>query len=427
MQIFSGALEAADWIQGKRYASSKNGLKNIEALLDALGHPEKQLRCIHIAGTNGKGSVSSMTERALRACGFKTGMFTSPYLTSYNDRMRVNGRPMPDDVLVRLTTRIAAVTEDLVAQEIFPTAFELGTALAFLYFAEEKVDFAVIEVGIGGRLDSTNVIVPAVSVIATIGLDHTGMLGDTLPQIASEKAGIIKPGVPAIATAQSEEVNAVFCRIADQNSAPLTLVETPEIIERDAYGSAFRMGGDIIRIHLPGDYQVKNAALSYTALKTLQTLGHPLTDEGILEGLSLARWPARLTWIDNILVDGAHNPQGAAALVDYINEFFADTPRVLVTAMMQDKDYSACAGLYAQAFDNIICTQIDYYRCATAEMMHDAFAAAGRDSQMIPAIPEAIRAAQEMIGADGIIVIAGSLYLAGDAILAIAPDIGQQL
>lgn len=427
MQNFSSALEAADWIQGKRYTSSKNGLKNIEALLDALGHPEQQLRCIHIAGTNGKGSVSSMTERGLRACGFKTGMFTSPYLTQYNDRMRVNGRPMPDDVLVRLTTRIAEVAENLVAQEIFPTAFELGTALAFLYFAEENVDFAVIEVGIGGRLDSTNVITPVVSAIATIGLDHTGMLGDTLPQIASEKAGIIKPGVPAVATMQTEEVNEVFRRTADENAAPLTLVKTPEVIRRDAYGSTFRMGETAVRIHLPGDYQVKNAALSYTVLKTLQSLGYALTDEGILEGLSVARWPARLTWIGNILVDGAHNPQGATALVDYINEFFSDTPRVLVTAMMQDKDYAACAGLYAQAFDNIICTQIDYYRCATAEMMRDAFAASGRDAQTIPSIPDAIRAAQEMIGENGIIVIAGSLYLAGDAILAIAPDIGLQL
>jgi dihydrofolate synthase/folylpolyglutamate synthase len=219
----------------------------------------------------------------------------------------------------------------------------------------------------------------------------------------------------------------VFRRICGEVGAPLTAVETPAVIERDAYGSTFAMGEDIVRIHLPGDYQVKNAALSYTVLKTLQKLGYGLSDEGILKGLSLARWPARLTWVNNVLVDGAHNPQGAAALVEYINEFFADTPRVLVTAMMQDKDFSACAALYAQAFDNIICTQIDYYRCATAEMMHDAFAAVGRSSQMIPAIPEAIAAAKEQMKDGGIIVIAGSLYLAGDAILAIAPDIGEQL
>ena len=427
MQTFTTALEAADWVQGKRYASSKNGLKNIEALLAALGNPEKQLRCIHIAGTNGKGSVSAMTERALRACGMKTGLYTSPYLTQYSDRMRVNGRPMPDETLIRLTTRLAAVVEELLPQEIYPTAFELGTALAFSYFAEEHVDFAIIEVGIGGKLDSTNVITPAVSAIATIGLDHTALLGDTLPAIAAEKAGIIKPGVPCVATAQAEEVMEVFRRVAAGNSAPLTLVERPEVVSRDAYGSSFIVDGETVRISLPGDYQVQNAALSFAILRSLRQQGFDLPMANILQGLSLARWPARLTWVGNVLIDGAHNPQGADALVSYINEFFADTPRILVTAMMQDKDFSACAHRYAQAFDDIICTQIDYYRCATADMMAAAFADVGKSAQTIPAIPAAIEKAREMAGENGIVVIAGSLYLAGDAIAAIAPDIGMQL
>lgn len=427
MQTFFTALEAADWIQGKRYTSSKNGLKNIEMLLAALGNPERQLRCIHIAGTNGKGSVSAMTERALRACGMKTGLYTSPYLTQYGDRMRVNGRPIPDETLIRLTTRLSSVVDELLPQEIYPTAFELGTALAFTYFAEEKVDFAIIEVGIGGKLDSTNVIVPVVSAIATIGLDHTSLLGATLPAIAAEKAGIIKPGVPCVATAQAEEVMEVFRRVCAENNAPFTEVKLPQLLTRDAYGSSFSIDGETVRISLPGEYQVQNAALSFAILRSLRKQGYDLPMTGILEGFSLARWPARLTWVGNVLIDGAHNPQGATALVDYINEFFADTPRVLVTAMMQDKDYATCASLYARAFDNIICTQIDYHRCATAEMMHDAFGAVGRDSQVIPFIPAAIAAAQTMVGNDGIIVIAGSLYLAGDAILALAPTLGAQL
>lgn len=427
MQTFSTALEAADWIQGKRYTSSKNGLKNIEMLLAALGNPERQLRCIHIAGTNGKGSVSAMTERALRACGMKTGLYTSPYLTQYGDRMRVNGRPIPDETLIRLTTRLSSVVDELLPQEIYPTAFELGTALAFTYFAEEKVDFAIIEVGIGGKLDSTNVIVPVVSAIATIGLDHTSLLGDTLPAIAAEKAGIIKPGVPCVATAQAKEVMEVFRRVCAENNAPFTEVKLPQLLTRDAYGSSFSIDGETVRISLPGEYQVQNAALSFAILRSLRKQGYDLPMTGILEGFSLARWPARLTWVGNVLIDGAHNPQGATALVDYINEFFADTPRVLVTAMMQDKDYATCASLYARAFENIICTQIDYHRCATAEMMHDAFGAVGRDSQVIPFIPAAIAAAQTMVGNDGIIVIAGSLYLAGDAILALAPTLGAQL
>ena len=427
MQTFTTALEAADWIQGKRYASSKNGLKNIEMLLAALGNPEKQLRCIHIAGTNGKGSVSAMTERALRACGMKTGLYTSPYLTQYGDRMRVNGRPIPDDALIRIATRLSAVVDELLPQQIYPTAFELGTALAFLYFAEEHVDFAIIEVGIGGRLDSTNVITPVVSAIAAIGLDHTTLLGNTLPEIAAEKAGIIKPDVPCVATAQAAEVMEVFTRTCAEKHAPFTAVERPQLIDRDAYGSRFVIDGETVRISLPGDYQVQNAALSFAILRSLRQQGYALPMSGILEGLALAKWPARLTWVGNVLIDGAHNPQGATALANFIEEFFSDTPRVLVTAMMQDKDYAACAALYARVFDKIICTQIDYYRCATAEMMRDAFAAVGRDAEMIPSIPDAIAAARREMGEDGIIVIAGSLYLAGDAITAIDPTIGNQL
>ena len=427
MHTFSSAQEAADWLQGKRYASAKNGLLNMQALLDALDHPERQLTCIHIAGTNGKGSVSCLTERALRACGKKTGLYTSPYLTKYNDRMRVNGAAMPDDVLIRLTNRLAATAEALVAQGIYPTAFELGTALAFLYFAEEQVDYAVIEVGIGGRLDPTNVITPAVSAIAAIGLDHTAILGDTLPAIAAEKAGIVKPGVPCVATPQDESVMAVFRETCERNHSPFAPAPTPEVTYRDAYGARFAIDGAEFEIRLPGDYQVQNAALSYAILSVLQKRDPDLSLSAVREGFLQARWPARLTWIGNVLIDGAHNPQGATSLTRYVQEFFPDTPRVLVTAMMQDKAFSECAALYARAFDQVICTQIDYHRCATAQMMHDAFAAAGRASDMIPRIPEAIDAARARAGANGIVVVAGSLYLAGDAILHLQPELGHQI
>ncbi len=427
MQTFSSALEAADWIQGKRYASAKNGLDNMRALLDALGHPERRLTCIHIAGTNGKGSVSAMTERALRACGRKTGLYTSPYLTKYNDRMRIDGAAMPDDTLIRLTERLAAATEALVARGVCPTAFELGTALAFLYFAEEQVDYAIIEVGIGGRLDSTNVITPAVSAIAAIGLDHTALLGDTLPAIASEKAGIVKPGVPCVATQQDESVMRVFREACERNHSPFTAVPRPRILHRDAYGCRFAVDGQEIEIHLPGDYQAENAALSFAILRALNDLGHDLPLPAIREGFRLARWPARLTWIGNVLIDGAHNPQGAEALTRYVREYFSGTPKVLVTAMMQDKAFADCAALYARTFDRVICTQIDYHRCAAAQTMHDAFAAAGRDSAVIPNIPEAIDAARAEAGPDGIVVIAGSLYLAGDAISDLQPELGDVL
>ena len=201
----------------------------------------------------------------------------------------------------------------------------------------------------------------------------------------------------------------------------------PEVTFRDAYGARFIIEGEEFEIRLPGDYQVQNAALSYAILAELRKSDPCLSPAGIREGFLQARWPARLTWIGNVLIDGAHNPQGATALTRYVQEFFPDAPRILVTAMMQDKAFAECAALYARAFDQVICTQIDYHRCATAQMMHDAFAAAGRDSDILPSIPEAIDEARARAGANGIVVVAGSLYLAGDAILHLQPELGRQI
>lgn len=189
---------AVDWVHGARYAGQKNGLENMRALLRALGNPQDGLRFLHVAGTNGKGSVCAFLERALRECGYKTGLYTSPYLCEYAERVRVNGVPLDDETLLRLILRVKRAAEDLVARgECFPTTFELGTAIAFLAFAEAKTDWAVIEVGLGGRLDSTNVIAPRACAISAIGMDHMKTLGDTLEAIAREKAGILKHGVPA--------------------------------------------------------------------------------------------------------------------------------------------------------------------------------------------------------------------------------------
>ena len=178
--MFKTATEAADWIQGARYKGQKNGLENMRALLAALGNPQNQFRSAHIAGTNGKGSTAAYTESILRQAGYRTGMYTSPYLITYNERVQVMGKPIPDEDLISLTSRIRQVAERLLEKNVFPTTFELGTALAFAYFAQQKVDFAVIEVGIGGRLDSTNVILTEIALVAAIGLDHTKILGDTV-------------------------------------------------------------------------------------------------------------------------------------------------------------------------------------------------------------------------------------------------------
>ena len=267
--MFKTATEAADWIQGARYKGQKNGLENMRALLAALGNPQNQFRSVHIAGTNGKGSTAAYTESILRQAGYRTGMYTSPYLITYNERVQVMGKPIPDEDMISLTSRIRHVTETLLEKNVFPTTFELGTALAFAYFAQQKVDFAVIEVGIGGRLDSTNVILPEIALVAAIGLDHTKILGDTVEAIAREKAGIFKPDVPCVVQDQQDSIVQVFRETARERGCPLTIAPMPEILEESAYGTKFRLNGVDYETGLCGRHQLKNASLAICAMKEL--------------------------------------------------------------------------------------------------------------------------------------------------------------
>ena len=202
--------QAIDFIEGASGKGDKRGLYNMERLMERLGNPHKRLRAFHVAGTNGKGSICAFLDSSLRAAGYRTGLYTSPHLERFNDRMRLNGRPISDERLAEVTTRVAEQVEILRGEGVLPTFFEICTAVAFEFFAEENVDYAVIEVGLGGRRDSTNVITPMVSVIASIGFDHMKTLGNTLPEIAGEKAGIIKPGVPVVISPQPDEVRSVF-------------------------------------------------------------------------------------------------------------------------------------------------------------------------------------------------------------------------
>ena len=221
--------QALEFIHGTYKFGEKIELKNITALLEELGNPQDKMKYVHVAGTNGKGSTCAILERILRESGKTTGLYTSPYLCRYNERVRVNGIPIPDDRLLSYIALLRKTSQDLEQRGVFPTPFELGTALAYLYFRDEQVDIAVIEVGLGGRLDSTNTLLPAVSVIAAIGLDHTKTLGDTIEKIAWEKAGIIKPGVPAVVMPQSERVMGVFRDVAKERKSPLVVAATPSI------------------------------------------------------------------------------------------------------------------------------------------------------------------------------------------------------
>ncbi len=404
--MFKNANEAIDWIHGARYKGQKNGLENTRALLKELGDPQQHFKCVHIAGTNGKGSTAAFTERILREAGYTTGMYTSPYLIRYNERVQVCGVPIADDELVDIMNLISEKAELLVKREIYPTTFEIGTALAFEYFARRGVDYAVVEVGVGGRFDSTNVITPAVSMIAAIGLDHVKVLGDTVEQIAFEKAGIIKPGIPAVVQHQAENILDVFRKASAERGCRLAVSPMPEYAGGDAYGSDFVLDGEEYHIKLCGRHQLLNASLAVYAMREIG-----IDEKYIKLGLAKAKWPCRLEWVNGMLIDGAHNPQGAYALRDYIEKWFAGEKIVLVTGMMHDKQTEEVARILAPLCSLVIATAVDNEpRAALPGDLSALYSSLGANTVAVEGMNNAIETA---IRTEGLKVFAGSLYIAG--------------
>lgn len=389
--------QALSFIHGATGQSKKLGLSNMEALLERLGNPQRNFCAAHIAGTNGKGSVCAFVHAGLVLAGKKTGLYTSPFLQRYNERIRINGEPISDAALAEVTSQVAREVEMLRAQDVWPTEFEIGTAIAFLYFSQQKVDCAVIEVGLGGRFDPTNVLTPRVCAIASIGLDHTGILGDTAEKIAFEKAGIAKTGVPMVVSAQvtgaSCAVIAAHCRAV---GAPMLFAE--------AENAGTRLG-------LEGRHQRYNAGV---ARLVLETLG--IESETIDEGFRRTRWPARLEWLGGeppLLLDGAHNPQGAQALADYVKTL-ENKKTVLLCGILKDKDYSGIVRILSGAADEMIAVEPDSYRALSAEELADAFRKNGTPAEAAGSVKEGLARALKRAGADGRVIAAGSLYLAGE-------------
>lgn len=394
--------EALAFIHGTYGLGKKNGLENMHALLAQLGNPQDGLRMVHIGGTNGKGSTCAFVQAALRCAGYRTGLYTSPFLQRYNERMRIDGVPIPDDTLAALTGKVAACVEMLHAQDIFPTEFEIGTAIALLHFAEARVDVAVIEVGLGGRFDPTNVIVPLVSAIAAIGIDHTRALGDTMPAIAAEKAGIAKPGVPLVLSAQNPpEVREVVAARCAQVGAPFSIAAPPE---------AWALG-------IPGAHQQDNAALAVAVLRLLRGKGFSLPKAAIAEGLRRARWPGRLEWIGDsppLLLDGAHNGHGARALAAYVRGL-PPAHTVLLCGILRDKDYGVMVDAFSTFAQEVVAVSPDSHRALEPPVVAEAFTARGVQARVAGALADAVDLSRTLAGPEGRVVIAGSLYLVGEA------------
>ena len=366
----------------------KLGLEAIMELLELLGNPQNKFKSVHIAGTNGKGSISAYLAAILQEAGYRVGWYTSPHLIKFNERIRVDGKEIGDEELVRLTELI----KEKVEGKIQPTFFEFTTALAFLYFAEQKVDFAVVEVGMGGRLDATNVLQPEVSVITNISFDHQKHLGDTLEKIAGEKAGIIKENGKVVVGKRDIGLVKLFKEKCEEKKSTL-----------------FLAGKEQIETPLLGRHQQENANTAITAARVLK-----IDEKIIKQGIAKTRWPGRLEYISkNILMDCAHNVAGMEALREYVWEL--KNRKVLVLAMAEDKEIDKMVGLIAPLFKEVIITRGNYKPAETGRIAVEVRKYVFNVKE-IPKVEEAINSALKSASSEELILITGSIYMVGDAL-----------
>lgn len=412
------AQQVIDAIHGSYQTGSKNGHRNVLALLAHMGVTMKT-PYIHVAGTNGKGSTCAMLASVLKAAGCKVGLYTSPFLQHYQERIRMNGVPLTDDLMVKYGNPLVEAAKTLEAAGDFVTPFEMGTALALAAFDGEDCNFAVIEVGMGGRLDPTNIINPMACAITAIGLDHMGFLGDTLEEIAGEKAGIIKQNVPVVCYPAQESVRRVFAEAAAAKHAPLIQLDESAILHAagDMYGSTvtYQLADewDNLRIGLPGQYQQRNAMTVLALVEELRRQGHHIPEEAIRKGLAETVWPARLEWSGNVLIDGAHNPQGVDALVQYVDAYLADRRRMLLTGVLADKLQPEMLGQMVHIARDIVTVTPDTPRAMPAVEYASHLNACGGHAKAAASLSEGLRMALDLAGEDGVVIAAGSLYFAG--------------
>ncbi len=420
----------------------KFDLGRMRRFMDALGSPQDSYPALHIAGSKGKGSVAAMCASALQAAGCKTGLYTSPHLHDYCERIQVDGKPIPHADLVALIEEIKPVVASI--PEL--TTFEITTALGFLYFSREGVDAAVIEVGLGGRLDATNVIVPTVSVITSLSYDHTSVLGDTLAKIAGEKAGIIKPGVPVVISPQEDEARQVLEAVASARNAPLFQVGGSDqdfaftaqshsledgqslLVWRQEVADSRLRTSPPTRLHIPllGEYQVTNAATAYAALQVLKQYGFSIPEQAIESGFQQVKWPGQFEIIHKtpyLVVDSAHNRDSARKLRRALDDYFPGYRVVLVFGASEDKDV---AGMFAELkprVDRLYVTRSFHPRAFEPNQLAEAARQAGMDAIVVEKVEQAaLQAAEEVTlgeqasGEEKILVLAsGSLFIAAAA------------
>ncbi len=422
--------EALEYIYNLTKYGIKLGLKNITYLLFLLGNPHQRLNIIHIAGTNGKGSTAAIISSILQSDGFKVGLYTSPHLVDFTERMKINFQSISEEKICELLERIKPYIEEVAHTSGYnhPTFFEVITAMSFLYFYEKKVDFLVLEVGLGGRLDATNVCQPLISVITRIDYDHMDKLGNSLREIAREKGGIIKSGGIVITSNQYDEAYDEIKKIAGEKNSLFFSIGKEinyEIKKTDIKGSIFNLKGIYnnyknLYISLLGKYQVDNAAIAVTATEVLKIRGLNISKKAIREGLEKVKWEGRLEIIQNnpmLILDGAHNPNGVKMVRQALEEVFSYDKLILVLAIFSDKDYKKMIQIISPMADLIITTKAKNPRATPPQIIAQKASQYISQDRIIVTedIPQAIKCALSNSHKDDLICITGSLYTIGEA------------
>ena len=410
--------EALSYIHSICWKGSKLGLDRTRELLGKLNDPQKELKFIHIAGTNGKGSTAAMLSSILEEAGYRVGLYTSPFINRFNERMQVNHQPIPDEELAALTEYVRPHAD---AMADSPTEFELITALAMVWFARQKCDIVVLEVGMGGELDSTNIIdVPEAAVIAAMGMDHVKELGPTMADIARAKAGIIKEGGRVVSYGGNSEADEVIAAVCRARNASLCQPDFSAIVPGDfsLEGQTFSYKGwRGLRIPLVGAYQMNNAAVVLETVEVLRQRGWSVSDEAVRQGLADTRWPARFEVLRRdpvFIVDGGHNPHGIRATAESLSRLFPGRKITFVTGVMADKDVEHILGLIVPLADQFFTVRPDNPRAMDAGELAARIEAMGAKATACASVQDGVDRAIQAEGPHGVACALGSLYMSGE-------------
>jgi dihydrofolate synthase/folylpolyglutamate synthase len=410
--------QALSYLYGLQKFGIKFGLSNTENLLRAFGDPQDRLRLIHIAGTNGKGSVAALLASIFSKAGYRTGLYTSPHLVDFRERFQINGRLIPRDPTLDLIAEVRSRTDP----DEPPTFFEFVTAMALLYFDRERVDIGIIETGLGGRLDATNIIRPRITVITPLGLEHRDYLGNTLTRIAEEKAGIIKAGVPLVTGVTQPSAREVLTRTCQEKGAPCYLAGRDFGTRKTGAGN-FTYAGfgkklQNLRTGLLGDHQIKNAGLALSAALLWQEGPQELEEDDLREGLRNASWPGRLELVSGeprIVLDGAHNPGAMKVLARSLAQVFEYGRLFLIIGIMQDKDIAGILAPIVPLADRIFLTRAEYSRSADPEQLFSLIQGSREKCRVFPSIARALDQARKEAAGEDLICVTGSLFVVGEA------------